>query len=125
MSFSASSSKLKLVTFQGNTEDITLSVRTFAGDKKLSLGSASQVFLHVEDPRENTEYQIEVSSSATGADWSNGVVVITLPGSGSTPVLQKIGSFRISLIAVIGVEIITITSGHLEVRHRPGYPHPA
>jgi hypothetical protein len=125
MSFTASSTKLKLVTYQGNTENITIDVRTFAGNKPLSLGSASKVLLHVEDPRAGVEYQIEASSTATGADWAKGVVIVTLPGSGATPVLEKVGSFRTSLIAVIGIEVLTVASGQLEVRNRPGYPYPS
>ena len=51
MSFTQSSTRLKLVCYVGNVEDITLDVRTFLGNKSLSLVTSDRLYLNIEQPR--------------------------------------------------------------------------
>ena len=113
---------MKLVAYAGNIEDITLDVRTFLGNKSLSLGASDRLYLNIEHPRTGSEQQLVASSSATGADWAAGKVVFSFPGTGA---LATVGSYNLSFIVVKGVEVLTLAGGRLEVRHRPGFPHPA
>jgi hypothetical protein len=122
MSFTQSSTRLKLVCYVGNIEDITLDVRTFVGNKSLSLGVSDRIYLNIEQPRTGVVQQLTASSSASGADWSAGKIVFSFPGTGA---LAAAGSYDISFIVVKGVEVITLAGGRIEVRYRPGFPHPA
>lgn len=113
---------LKLFTYQGNRERITLGLKTFAGAKVLSVNPTDRLYLNFEDPRTATVQQVEASSSDVGANWSEGEVVFNLPGTG---LLSTAGSYYASLILVKGVEVLALARGRIEVRYRPGYPHPA
>ena len=112
---------LKLFTYQGNKESVTLGLKTFAGAKALPINPTDRLCLNLEDPRTATVQQVAASPNAVGADWSEGEVVFVLPGTG---LLNTPGSYYTSLLLVKGVEVLTLARGRIEVRYRPGYPHP-
>lgn len=52
------------------------------------------------------------------ADFANGKVIITI----DERITQEVGSYRYALTLRTGTEEITLQTGRIEVRERPGFP---
>lgn len=112
---------IKIVIHEGNVRILTFNVKRFGSFDPFDLSAATQIQLEITGPDATTNFApILASSGAAGADWPNGIVVVTV----GKAVTDTIGTYEFSLSAFINGEEITLECGTIEIRDRPGYPAP-
>jgi len=111
----------KFETFEGNTRVLTFRLRRYQDKSPWDVSGATQIYLECTDPNETDIPPIAALPGAPGADWVNGVVVVTI---GPGDVTNVIGTWKAGLTLWIAGEEVTAESGVIEVYDRPGFALP-
>lgn len=107
--------------YEGNTRVLTFYLRRFLDKQPWNVSAATQIYLESTDPTGVDIAPIPASPTAPGADWINGVVVVTI---GPGDVNSQIGTWQAGLTLWIAGEETTADSGVIEVLNRPGFALP-
>ncbi len=115
-------SAIRFETFEGNKRNLLFRLRKrgFAGFFNLS--PATEVRLETErltTTAKTVLAPIICPPNHPKADFGKGLVVAIITGSDVT---AQIASYLFSLTADIDLETITMATGRIEVRDRPGFP---
>lgn len=119
---------LFLVTYEGNEKTFTF--RFFqARTTRIPLDLSGVDSVNLEAERQETEAENLFApliglDADIGADYVNGIVPITVPASGPSGIAEFTGTYRFSLTQFTGGVPVTLATGQIEVRERPGYEHP-
>ena len=117
-------SHIRFDVFEGNRRRLLFRLRKSGRDTFFDLSTATEVRLEterVEIDKRTVLAAIIANPSQPEADFANGRVVAFIDPADVTAI---IGSYAFSLTADIDDETITLATGLIEVRDRPGFPVP-
>ena len=108
-------------TYEGNAVALSFGLRREGIKGGWNVAGATQIALEVTRPDGTSMAPILAQSGHPDANWTEGIVVVVITGSNVT---ATIGTYRYSLTVTISGQILTATTGTIEVQDRPGFPVP-
>lgn len=114
-----SPTETRIVTYVGNFKRWTFEIKEFRQKGLADVSGASGFQVTWEDASGAHQPIVTLSDSTPGADWANGLVVLELTPSNFTAAQ---GTYSFALTMLRSGETITIETGFVEVKERPGHP---
>lgn len=105
-------------TYEGNAVALPFELRREGVRGAWDVSGATNIRLEVSRQDGTDMSPINAQSSHPDANWASGIVVVVIDG---TNVTASIGTYRYSLTVTISGQVITATTGVLEVLDRPGF----
>ena len=105
-------------TYEGNSVALPFELRREGVKGVWDVSGATQIALEVTSPAGTDLSPVLADSNHADANWAEGLVVVVISSANVTNV---IGSYAYSLTVTISGQILTVATGVIEVKDRPGY----